>query len=128
MSNNSDNKKLWGGRFTEPTDQMVESFTESVSFDARLYRYDIRGSLAHSKMLGKIGVLTEDEVSAIAAGLNSLLQQIEHRSVPSNGRVHNRNANAKTEVPNPTKTGQTNMNSLKRRQLASMDNFCAQTM
>lgn len=73
----SDNKKLWGGRFSEPTDALVEAFTESVSFDARLYREDIQGSIAHSKMLAKIGVLSNDEAEAIENGLLELRVQIE---------------------------------------------------
>ena len=77
MSKITDNKKLWGGRFSEPTDKLVEAFTESVSFDARLYKQDIQGSLAHSEMLGKIGVLTESEVEAIHTGLRQIEKQIE---------------------------------------------------
>ena len=70
-------KKLWSGRFTEPTNQLVEAFTESVSFDSRLYRQDIRGSIAHSKMLAKIGVLTDDEARAIEDGLARIQNKIE---------------------------------------------------
>ena len=62
-------KKLWGGRFSEPTNELVEAFTESVSFDSRLYRQDIMGSIAHSKMLAKIGVLTSQEAQKIEAGI-----------------------------------------------------------
>ena len=49
--------KLWGGRFTEPTDTTVEAFTASVDFDRRLYRQDIAGSVAHATMLAEVGVL-----------------------------------------------------------------------
>lgn len=70
-------KKPWGGRFTEPTNQLVEAFTESISFDARLYKQDIQGSIAHSKMLAKIGVITDQEASAIETGLISIRDQIE---------------------------------------------------
>lgn len=73
----TDNKKLWGGRFSEPTNQLVEAFTESVSFDARLYRQDIQGSIAHSKMLGKIGVLSNTEAEQIEQGLLTLRDEIE---------------------------------------------------
>jgi len=74
---NNGGKKPWGGRFTEPTNQLVESFTESVSFDARLYRQDIQGSIAHSKMLASIGVLTEDEANNIEQGLMTIRDQID---------------------------------------------------
>jgi argininosuccinate lyase len=82
MSNhNSDNKdsdkKMWGGRFTEPTNELVEAFTESVSFDSRLYRQDIQGSIAHSKMLAEIGVLTAAEAESIETGLLAIQKQIE---------------------------------------------------
>ncbi|MEO0367361.1 MAG: argininosuccinate lyase [Pseudomonadota bacterium] len=70
-------KKPWGGRFSEPTDKLVEAFTESVSFDARLYHYDIQGSLAHSQMLAKIGVLSNDELIAIQDGLRKIAADIE---------------------------------------------------
>jgi len=70
-------KKPWGGRFTEPTDTLVEAFTESISFDARLYRQDIQGSIAHSKMLAKIGVITTEEALQIKEGLLAIQAQIE---------------------------------------------------
>lgn len=66
------NEKLWGGRFAEGTDALVEAFSESVSFDARLWRQDIAGSTAHARMLGKIGVLDAAEVDAIVDGLNAI--------------------------------------------------------
>ena len=49
--------KLWGGRFTKETDQLVQNFNESLSFDQKFYRQDIRGSIAHVKMLAKQGIL-----------------------------------------------------------------------
>jgi argininosuccinate lyase len=70
-------KKPWGGRFTEPTDELVERFTESVSFDSRLYKHDIRGSIAHARMLARVGVLNQAECDAIVEGLNSIERDIE---------------------------------------------------
>ncbi len=70
-------KKPWGGRFTEPTNELVEAFTESISFDARLYRQDIQGSIAHSKMLLKIGVLQDTEAAQIEQGLLAIGEKIE---------------------------------------------------
>ena len=58
MSDNDNAAKPWGGRFSEPTDAFVERFTASVQFDQRLAREDIQGSLAHAKMLTKVGVLS----------------------------------------------------------------------
>ncbi|MGH8481023.1 MAG: lyase family protein, partial [Nevskiaceae bacterium] len=70
-------KKLWGGRFDELTDLLVETFTESVSFDWRLYPHDIDGSIAHARMLARVGVLTRVEAAKIAAGLTRIRRDIE---------------------------------------------------
>ena len=70
------NQKLWGGRFAETTSALVERFSESVSFDARLWRQDIRGSLAHARMLGRVGVLAAPDVAAIEAGLHAIHAEI----------------------------------------------------
>ena len=69
--------KLWGGRFTEPTDTTVEAFTASVDFDRRLYRQDIAGSVAHATMLADVGVLDRSERDAIVVGLRGIESDIE---------------------------------------------------
>ncbi|MCD8075327.1 MAG: argininosuccinate lyase [Lachnospiraceae bacterium] len=69
--------QLWGGRFTKATDQMVYDFNASISFDRRLYRQDIEGSLAHVKMLAKQGILTEKERDEIIGGLEGILADVE---------------------------------------------------
>lgn len=69
--------KLWGGRFTEPTDAAVEAFTASVDFDRRLYRQDIAGSIAHATMLAEVGVLERAERDAIVEGLRAIEADIE---------------------------------------------------
>ncbi len=69
--------KLWGGRFTQPTDKFVEEFTASIEFDKRLYRHDIRGSIAHARMLGKQGIIPRDDAEAIINGLQDIIKQIE---------------------------------------------------
>ena len=69
--------KLWAGRFTEPTDALVERFTESVSFDYRLAKHDIRGSIAHATMLAEVGVLSPEDRDAIVRGLEGILADIE---------------------------------------------------
>lgn len=73
----SDSQKIWSGRFAQRTDHDVEKFTESVSFDQRLYRHDIAGSIAHARMLSKVGILSDSEFDAIQNGLQKILQQIE---------------------------------------------------
>ncbi|WP_455376452.1 argininosuccinate lyase [Kaarinaea lacus] len=70
--------KPWGGRFTEPTDAFVEAFTASVGFDHRLYAHDIAGSIAHARMLARIGVLTSEEFEAIVEGLQAIKDDIDN--------------------------------------------------
>uniref|UniRef100_A0A7C3WPK2 Argininosuccinate lyase n=1 Tax=Desulfobacca acetoxidans TaxID=60893 RepID=A0A7C3WPK2_9BACT len=69
--------KPWGGRFQEKTATAVEEFTSSLSFDWRLYRQDIAGSVAHTRMLARQGILTETEAAAIIQGLEEIRQEIE---------------------------------------------------
>ena len=69
--------KLWGGRFTKEEDQAVHAFNESLSFDRRLYRHDIAGSIAHVKMLAKQGIVTDADRDAIIAGLEGILADLE---------------------------------------------------
>ena len=69
--------KLWGGRFTKEENQAVHEFNESLSFDRRLYRHDIMGSIAHVKMLAKQGIVSEEDRDAIIAGLEGILKDIE---------------------------------------------------
>ena len=69
--------KPWSGRFTEDTNQFVEDFTASISFDKRLYRQDIIGSIAHAIMLGEQGIITKAETNKIIKGLQGILKDIE---------------------------------------------------
>ncbi|HOS77894.1 MAG TPA: argininosuccinate lyase, partial [Syntrophales bacterium] len=73
-------KKLWGGRFKEPTDRLVEAFTASVQYDRRLYRYDIEGSIAHTRMLVKQGILKKKEGTLIITGLKKILKDIQEET------------------------------------------------
>jgi len=70
-------EKPWDGRFTEKTDKSVEAFTSSIAFDKRLYAYDIKGSIAHCRMLAKQSIISEDEASAIIGGLGGIARDIE---------------------------------------------------
>ncbi|MDD2443365.1 MAG: argininosuccinate lyase [Desulfotomaculaceae bacterium] len=69
--------KLWGGRFQKETDRLVEDFHSSISFDQRLYKYDIQGSIAHARMLGRSGIIEPGEAAAIVRGLEEVLADIE---------------------------------------------------
>jgi len=71
-------EKAWGGRFSEPTNEQVELFTESISFDARLAAVDVQGSLAHAKMLAKVGLISDDERDLICVTLDEILQTIQN--------------------------------------------------
>src|SRR5438105_2079440 len=65
-------QKMWGGRFTGGADSRMEQFTESISFDRRLYRHDIIGSQAHARMLAEVGLLTAAEAEQIVAALDEI--------------------------------------------------------
>ena len=69
--------KLWGGRFQKNTDQQVDDFNSSIRFDQRMYRQDIRGSIAHARMLGKQGIIPKEDSEKIIAGLQGILEDIE---------------------------------------------------
>ncbi|MFH1265004.1 MAG: lyase family protein, partial [Planctomycetota bacterium] len=70
-------KKAWDGVFDEATDRRVEEFTESVSFDRRLYAHDIAGSTAHAQMLAHVGLITAEECRQIEQALDEIRQEIE---------------------------------------------------
>ncbi len=70
-------QKTWGGRFSGDTDNRVEAFTESISFDRRLYKDDIAASLAHANMLAEVGLLTGDEFKQIIVALYAIDEEIE---------------------------------------------------
>ncbi len=72
-------EKLWSGRFTKKTAKSVESFTSSLSFDVRLWKYDIEGSVAHVKMLGKQKIIPRKDERAIVKGLNEIKSAIKNR-------------------------------------------------
>lgn len=69
-------KKLWGGRFSESTDEFVEEFTESVSFDRELALYDIKGSMAHATMLARQGIIPKEDGEKIVSGLRDIENEI----------------------------------------------------
>ena len=69
--------KLWGGRFAKETAELLEEFQASITFDQSLAHYDLLGSMAHVRMLGKIGVLSPSETEKIINGLQELASEIE---------------------------------------------------
>ncbi len=74
-------EKLWGGRFSKGMADVVEKFTESVSYDCRLFPQDIRGSIAHAKMLGKQGIIPAEDSAKIVKGLEAIYARYEKGEV-----------------------------------------------
>ena len=75
-------KKPWQGRFEGETSRILEDFSQSVSFDKKLYPQDIRGSIAHARMLGKQGIITEEDSRLIIEGLEAILAELDGGSMP----------------------------------------------
>ena len=73
--------KLWGGRFKEAENVLVNDFNSSIRFDQRMYKEDITGSLAHVKMLGKQGIIPKESAEKIAEGLSEILVRIENGAI-----------------------------------------------
>ena len=73
--------KLWGGRFSKNTDKAVNDFNSSIRFDQRMYRQDIMGSIAHAGMLGRCGIISQEDSSLIIKGLNEILSDIENGKI-----------------------------------------------
>ena len=74
--------KLWGGRFTKETDELVYAFNASIGFDQKFFAEDIEGSRAHVTMLAKVGILTEGEKDSITSGLNSIEEDVLSGKLP----------------------------------------------
>lgn len=74
--------KLWTGRFSKQLDDIVNDFNSSIRFDARMYKQDIMGSMAHAKMLAKTGIIPSDAAEQIVDGLSSILSDIENGKLP----------------------------------------------
>ncbi len=77
MTQKQSSNKMWGGRFDAKPSEIMQEINQSISFDKKLYKQDIRGSKAHCEMLGKIGVLTKEEVKKITQGLDKIQKEIE---------------------------------------------------
>ncbi|MDX2218992.1 MAG: argininosuccinate lyase [Burkholderiales bacterium] len=78
MQQDDKRSKTWSGRFTEPVSDLVKRYTASVNFDKRLAEVDIQGSLAHAKMLNKVGVLSDADLAAIQKGMAEILANIRN--------------------------------------------------
>lgn len=90
--------KLWGGRFSKATDVMVDDFNSSIRFDKRMYKQDIRGSIAHAKMLGKQNIIPKEDSEKIAAELEKILADIEAGKVEFSIDAEDIHMNIETEL------------------------------
>jgi len=77
MSQSDSSQYTWAGRFSEPTSDLVKRYTASVAFDQRMWRQDIRASLAHATMLARQGIITVDDLAAIEHGMAQIVREIE---------------------------------------------------
>ncbi len=88
--------KLWGGRFTKSTDSFTDHFHSSISFDSRMYKQDILGSVAHSKMLGKQGIIPQADSELIQKALLEILKDIEDGKVTFDEKAEDIHMNVET--------------------------------
>jgi len=88
--------KLWGGRFTDATDSFTDHFHSSISFDSRMFRQDIQGSVAHAKMLGKQGIIPQADADLIVRTLHGLLKDIESGAVQFDEKAEDIHMNIET--------------------------------
>ncbi len=91
-------KKLWAGRFTQKTSGTVESFTESISFDQKLWKHDISGSIAHARMLARQRIITKKESDAIVAGLQQISNRIEKGAFPFSAELEDIHMNIESAL------------------------------
>ena len=90
--------KLWGGRFGEPTHPTVERFSASIGFDRALARYDIRGSIAHARMLGATGLIPAADAEAIVSGLQEIGREIEAGRFPFDEKLEDIHMNVEARL------------------------------
>ncbi|MBR1443163.1 MAG: argininosuccinate lyase [Firmicutes bacterium] len=88
--------KLWGGRFTKSTDSFTDHFHSSISFDRRMYKQDITGSIAHAAMLGKQGIIPEEDSELIQKTLREILSDIENGKVEFDEKAEDIHMNVET--------------------------------
>ena len=90
--------KLWGGRFSQQTDEMADAFHSSITFDCRLYRHDINGSIAHAQMLGRQGIIPASDAGAIVEALKGIMADIDSGALPIDPRAEDIHTFVETEL------------------------------
>lgn len=104
MSEQPTKQKLWGGRFTGQTDPLMHEFNQSLRYDKRMYEADIRGSIAYSKALTLVGILTQEEEGKIIDGLNTVLKEWKtgtFQAQPDDEDIHTANERRLSEIIGP---------------------------
>lgn len=91
-------EKPWGGRFGQDTDPAVERFTASVHFDRALARYDLRGSIAHARMLGRAGIIPAGDADALVAGLEEIASEVEAGTLHLDPRLEDIHMNVEARL------------------------------
>lgn len=90
--------KLWGGRFTKETNQLVHNFNASISFDQKLFRQDIQGSIVHATMLAKQRIISDEEKELIVGGLSEILKDIENGTLVITGEFEDIHSFVETKL------------------------------
>jgi argininosuccinate lyase len=90
--------KLWGGRFSAPTNAAVERFSASIHFDQALARYDLRVSIAHARMLAGVGLIPESDAEAIVSGLEAIGSELEAGTLPLDPALEDIHMNVETRL------------------------------
>ena len=91
-------KKPWSGRFKQSTDTLMEQFSASISFDRRLYAYDIEGSIAHCQMLAKCKIISNVESKTIIGGLKQILKEFVSGKFQCNERLEDIHMNIESRL------------------------------
>ncbi|HNV23357.1 MAG TPA: argininosuccinate lyase [Candidatus Omnitrophota bacterium] len=91
-------KKLWGSRFEKQTSQLADDFSFSISYDKRLAKYDVKGSIAHATMLGKCKIIPQKDATKIICGLKKILTKIEKEQFSFDSKAEDVHTNIQTEL------------------------------
>ncbi|WP_081871280.1 argininosuccinate lyase [Nitratireductor basaltis] len=98
MTQDKSSNRMWGGRFASGPDAVMEAINASISFDKKLYAQDIRGSIAHSAMLAKAGIISAEDVKQIHEGLNTILAEIEDGTFEFSTRLEDIHMNVEARL------------------------------
>ena len=107
--------KLWGGRFTKSTDSFTDHFHSSISFDKRMYKQDIAGSIAHADMLGEQGIISKEDAELIKKTLTEILDDISKGNVTFDEKAEDIHMNIETILIERIGRGKTSAHGQKQK-------------